>query len=114
MSWTVRPTVSPPGGQDDVRTSQERYVCARRGPERSRSFPGALLTTGARTRRLGDEQRSEGRNRRMADYSGVLLLSVHAAVGAGGDDAAAVGRLRPQRHSGRGDGRPVLLRVLAV
>ena len=44
----------------------------------------------------------------------VLLLSVHAALGAGRHDAAAVGCVRPQRD-GRGvDGRPVLLRLLAV
>ena len=50
----------------------------------------------------------------MADHGGVLLLSVHAAVGAGRHDAAAVRGVRPQRD-GRGvDGRALLLRLFAV
>ncbi len=38
------------------------------------------------------------RRHRLADHGGVLLLSVHAALGAGRDDAAAVGGVRPQRR----------------
>ena len=34
----------------------------------------------------------------MADHGGLLLLPVHAAIGAGGDDAAAVGGVRPERE----------------
>ena len=58
--------------------------------------------------------RSERSDDRVADHGGVLLLSVHAAIGAGRDDAAAVGRVRPERDGRRVDGRALLLRLLAV
>src|SRR5262249_15792748 len=40
----------------------------------------------------------------VADHGSVLLLSVHAAVGSGRHDAAAVGRVRIERHGRRVDG----------
>ena len=39
----------------------------------------------------------EDGSRRVADHGGLLLLSVRAALGAGRDDAAAVGGVRPER-----------------
>ena len=56
----------------------------------------------------------EGGRRRVADHRRVLLLPVHAALGAGRHDAAALGGLRPERDGRRVDGRPLLLGLLAV
>ncbi len=60
------------------------------------------------------ESAAQGSNRSVADHGDVLLLSVHAAIGPGRHDAAAVGRVRHVGHRHRVDGRAVLLRLLAL
>ena len=50
----------------------------------------------------------------MADYGRVLLLSVHAPLGPGRDDAAAVRRLWPERDERCLAGGTLLLVLLPV
>ena len=84
-------------GDGAHREGDEREVQGNLGRRPGRS-PGALLERPRMS--LGREQRRQAA-RRVAGHGGLLLLSVHAAIGAGRDDAADVRGVRPERH-GRG------------